>query len=818
MMMLAGKLTIGFLQEDNPVKAFFRIRPVHTPDETTGCAIEDIEKNYPENGYIRIVPDKNELSQFRVRMRELGRIAALDLRKYPGENEKIRPNKNYGIGPEKNAMIVYSDAICQIAQDVACQVIDAQYVFLSDEVTLRIETPGTKYVLLKREGQLSGPWIWTHANDVTGCITLKQSSEYPMRAVAQANIDDKLIELKDPDGEAVTLMMDPTAFGIEALIEEKIQIPAGETVPSENNTPDDTAQNTAETAAEKTIENNPVTLEKRPEPAIEAEKIQSEPAPSQPPVQEKSWMQRTEMPEYPRAVSGRMNMRDQVLRAQSGINPRRGRSLSEVVDEQWRKSRYDQLGHPVPAMATGHPVISPIEQVERAVKEAWKLPDARSGVLKSILKDESVREAICECLKLHVSAQINTPDEHIQALEVDRLKLVTEIDALRIKRADMKSALMDELRKTHAREIEKYEQTEAALRAEVKRNEEAARRAQLAAEAASGQLKKTAEQVEEQMLSHLMASRAIELAMHATEQGSEPAMHPNLYEPSAGALISDLRVQLESAGFTLNNDDAVGLLAAMMTGGLLIVSGASGSGKSQLVRQLAAALGLTGPAKRFAEARSVDDPEVKELIKNCDGLTPSILLVDDVNLEDNDDAVNGAIRLQEEAKAKGMPLCIVLTVQDMPDGKPLSARLLGRAFFIRLDPASKTARWKPPELLPPSPDHAVKLSAIQSALMPVDELEAEVESRLIRLRAELEKIGYIIDRRTLNELWRYCASVVKVGRVTGMDALDNALSMRALPAMLAAMDIEQLTQLPQIFGDLPECMKLMEQPLPLPPL
>ena len=52
-------------------------------------------------------------------MRRIGRYALLDLREHTGENDKIRPNKNYHADPgETNAYIVYSDVV--VSRPRAC--------------------------------------------------------------------------------------------------------------------------------------------------------------------------------------------------------------------------------------------------------------------------------------------------------------------------------------------------------------------------------------------------------------------------------------------------------------------------------------------------------------------------------------------------------------------------------------------------------------------------------------------------------------------------------------------------------------------------
>ena len=121
--MLPGKLCIGILEEDNPLKSYFRLKPLLVENEGKYLSFEGAER-YPEEGCIRIVPDKNESSHFKARMRRMGRYCVLDLREHTGENDKIRPNKNYhGDETERNAHIVYSDVVREPAQDMIFEIL-----------------------------------------------------------------------------------------------------------------------------------------------------------------------------------------------------------------------------------------------------------------------------------------------------------------------------------------------------------------------------------------------------------------------------------------------------------------------------------------------------------------------------------------------------------------------------------------------------------------------------------------------------------------------------------------------------------------------
>ena len=57
-MALPGKLCIGIIEEDNPQKSYFRFKPLLIAEGEKYVPYDEFA-DYPENGCIRIVPDKN---------------------------------------------------------------------------------------------------------------------------------------------------------------------------------------------------------------------------------------------------------------------------------------------------------------------------------------------------------------------------------------------------------------------------------------------------------------------------------------------------------------------------------------------------------------------------------------------------------------------------------------------------------------------------------------------------------------------------------------------------------------------------------------
>lgn len=158
-MTLPGKVTIGYLEEDLPQKAYFRIKPLFVSGDGVFERVEDARGEFPDEGGVRIVPDKNESSRFKARMRTLGRYCALDLRQHPAENDKIRPNKNYNPDrSEFNRNIVYSDVVTECRTEWLMEVVRAEKTAEGVVRAILPRRPGTRRVAVVLDGEVSAPW------------------------------------------------------------------------------------------------------------------------------------------------------------------------------------------------------------------------------------------------------------------------------------------------------------------------------------------------------------------------------------------------------------------------------------------------------------------------------------------------------------------------------------------------------------------------------------------------------------------------------------------------------------------------------------
>lgn len=166
----SGKIVLSFIEEDNVQRAYFRIRPLLTGEGA--LTKQDIDA-LPDDGYLRIVPDKNEQHTFKDRMRSLGYLCVLDLKNIPPETIKIRNNKNYAPARgENNQFIVYSDAVQAVPPQLVYEVISAEQ---GDKE--RIAQSSTALCYLRSGGRIYGPVSRATALDQEGACQLAPDSD-----------------------------------------------------------------------------------------------------------------------------------------------------------------------------------------------------------------------------------------------------------------------------------------------------------------------------------------------------------------------------------------------------------------------------------------------------------------------------------------------------------------------------------------------------------------------------------------------------------------------------------------------------------------
>ena len=113
-MTLPGKLCVGILEEDNPLKSYFRFKPLLVAQEDGYVPFSTARRRFPRTAACASCRTKTNPATSR---RACGASAATrcsTCARTRAKTTRIRPNKNYHVDPgETNAYIVYSDVVVE---------------------------------------------------------------------------------------------------------------------------------------------------------------------------------------------------------------------------------------------------------------------------------------------------------------------------------------------------------------------------------------------------------------------------------------------------------------------------------------------------------------------------------------------------------------------------------------------------------------------------------------------------------------------------------------------------------------------------------
>lgn len=757
-MALPGKLCIGILEEDNPQKSYFRFKPLLAA-ENGSFIFYEVGDEFPENGCLRIVPDKNESSRFKARMRRMGRYGMVDLREHPDENDKIRPNKNYrGDDVETNACIIYSDVVREVPEGMLAEIIAQDAPDDSAQLAIKTDMPGTPQVLLSGCNPAGALWTCAPIEDIDGGLSLRRTG---------AVIDEENAQRFDVpgfSGETLSFMIARPGTMLYTPQPEASEAP-----------------------------------EALPLPAAQT---QAAPTPAPAPEAPKPWIHRDESM-LPRPVDPSLGPREQSLAMQTGLNPRRGRSLQEIIDDKWRKSRMDQLGHPSNDTVTGKPVFSPVDRAVDAVRSAWEHTQARPCIARAMSQIDGLGEAMA------TGASQLESEAHaakLKAFEEAREQLSGEINALRQEHDRLRQEMSDSLHLEMQEELEAHRERIGEmekLEGDIKARAEDARMAAEAAKQAIGRL--TDQELTRRLSEYAVNCRAADILMNM-RTGAFRAAHAEKTEPnetiSLPQLTARVRIHFAAAGFPISADEAVNLLACMALDGYVLFTGPVGCGKTAYARLLCEALGLdrAGCVFEYGEGAEYDDVPV--------GLT-RVVLADDVNVS-RDSAGELIARFDGKGGEK-----LIITAQDSATGRPLDPRVLDRSFMIRIDAPESNSPWERASGAKKDKYSDVITAGAIKALFPMEgrSVAPQVLRAMAALRSALADYGVRLSRRTLDGMWAFCAAVTPHLEISPMEAFDLAFAQRALPSILAGAPVEALHALPRLLKNMPKSLGLLKQPL-----
>ena len=371
----------------------------------------------------------------------------------------------------------------------------------------------------------------------------------------------------------------------------------------------------------------------------------------------------------------RLNARAQAMALQTGLNPAAAAVCRRSSTTSGGASRIDQLGHPVPAEATGMPVQDPVERAVEALRAAWRVEETRPKLAEAVGALEGLGSAMQESAERR---EDEARARRLNEIEAQRLRLLNEVRRAgspprRRPRAPAGGCAPRKRPQTRGK------------RAQAGRAQGRHRRLRRARPGRARGVGRGRERICRGGKAPRRPRRGSERpALSARAAVSVPT---DAALPSAGELISDVRAYLARAGAPLSHDQAVELFTALALSPVTVLCGSAFAPKGELARALAGALGLRG---RFLPITHPQRQEgaVRAILEDTLNPAPALLLVEDCNVPARAASMDALLWQLIRGCAPDHPARLLLTARD--EGDPLSTELLDSAFVLRLEPESAT--------------------------------------------------------------------------------------------------------------------------------
>ena len=456
-------LLFSWLEEDNIQKAYFRVRPLLTVE---GDVRQEAEQLWPNEGCLRIVPDRNEQHTFKVRMRTLGSYCVVDLRNQPAEAGKIRTNKNFR--PDKgevNQYILYSDTVHPLPENVFYHIVEGT----AEEYAAACEKAITPCFYIREGDTLYGP----------------VRREVPGKPEPAQEAAGTLFELPCPDGitRLILCMNDEPAAEAPAPVAEAAQAqPAPQIAPeAQEPAPAVEAAEAPAAAPEAPAEDAALPIGQSLQILDHTKDFEETLQTLDKPVSKDANLLRqpTSKPAAPLAPApvkpGELNGTPLIRTPLKTSTPQPKNRVQEVVASQLTIGKYEPPTQNLPAGTAMRDVANPVEAACASFRQAWNASDAHGQLLDCILSLDGVRSKLEPRL---CSGSGETIMQHVlqtrlQDLEAERLTALCELDRAHRDVDAYKDELLSGMKGRVQRETSQLEadKTACAQRVEALKNE-----------------------------------------------------------------------------------------------------------------------------------------------------------------------------------------------------------------------------------------------------------------------------------------------------------------------------------------------------------
>ena len=570
-MNLDRSLIFAYLEEDNIQRAYFRVRPLLSLD---GDVQQEAVQLWPNEGGLRIVPDRNEQHTFKVRMRKLGAYCVIDLRNQPTDAGKIRTNKNFK--PERgevNQYILYSDTVHEIPEHTFYQLVEgkaADYEALSKDVV-------TPLFFIKEEDTLFGP---VHKNGTEQPQPAEEAAAVMFEIACPDGVTRSILCMEDePVVEKAVHAQEEAETAAEIQISEAIEEPEAKLPESPA-----TADQPEELPIGQTLQildqhqNHEETLRQLDKPVSEGanllhQKAPESPAPVKAPVQNG-------------ALSGTPLVRTPLhVSAQQPKN-----HTQEIVSNQWSVGKYEPPAQNLPTGTAMRAVDNPVQTACNALRSAWNASTAHDQLLDFILSLDGLLPQLENklCGGQNVTVMQHVLRARLQDLEAERLTALCELDRARRDVDAYKQELLSSISARLNRETSQLESNKENVQTQLDalKNELNALTLQR-----DGLLSKVHE-LQSSTLPEAFAHVAAEMQMIAPINGVPLRMSPAAGQHAdPDQLIERLLKTCENSARPIDRNTAVALLVLLAISPRIGISSPSTAALATLVRNIAVGFG-----------------------------------------------------------------------------------------------------------------------------------------------------------------------------------------------------------------------------------
>lgn len=782
-----GTVTLAYVEEDNKQRVIFRVVPLCTRE---GVSFHDASEDFPDEGSLRIVPDKREQSTFKERMRDISGLCAIHLVN-DGAKEliKVRQNRNYAPDAgEKNKLAIYSDVVCEFAEDGCFEVVQP-----GQDASGAL----TRKVIIQKDKVLYGPVLKEEA----ASVSLDSLHPFGNDRFLLQNIQNDLLGSRmiywDPEA-IINWRQRRNAMRRKERAEEKAELDAAMLTASapavEEIQPDTKPQQTV--VREKTVEPR-----KRAEKNEKAEKKET------PDKTEKTEKDRvTENTALP--IGTKLDILDQQLtfdqqisRLDQGIGSTANRLMMDETPSEEEEPEIISHFNGTPLVPSAKPITksaarpesmhhvveqqlfqnnegenrsiyrmveNPIDSLNRCLDYVWQNADMRSQAIEKLSENETFMR---DMLQIFRRRGLNTQasaaaQEQLAEIEAERLSLLMQLDSAKQNAKQYREEAIASLSQKLRAESEKLKNEIQALEKTKKKLTD-----------------------ETQALSQQNARQTIDFFSQNMQCMSGAGEERIMLSPVIGChyeaseLAEKLRVHMNESGYGINEDDAMGLLIYFSVNDTLCLCAATEADAARFAQVMLESFGLQSVSGTILPESYV---EVVSILPEDGQRTPTVTIqslgTESMSIYGHKTLYLATSHQIENYSTAGLPAHPIVHVPTA------IKRAFGRVEdFQAVQPAS--------------------LSSFMDIRSDTHPMLSEADKWFAELKARIEKEEFAVPRATLIDMRRFIEVATRKVRGGFLAAADSAVCHWLVPAIrLGQIKPEHFAS---IVAGLPRAMRLL---------